>query len=127
VFWLMKIHPLSEDKAEVKRRALWQIVLSIIVLCAIAVPVALYMRTGYEREHAQRDARRLVEEAIPGSSVLSLEETNLAGVTTLRVTVATDKEVPEAQMRLLASDIARRDPVVARAVITTIRSHDYTP
>ena len=127
VFWLMKIHPLSEDKAEVKRRALWQIVLSIIVLCAIAVPVALYMRTGYEREHAQRDARRLVEEAIPGSSVLSLEETNLAGLTTLRLTVATDRDVPEAQMRLLASDITRRDPVVARAVITTIRSHDYTP
>ena len=122
VFWLMKIHPLTEDSAVVKRRALWQIALSVVLLSVITIPVVLSMRTGYELEHAQSDARRLIAEAIPGSSVLSAEALHTGGGNALHLTIAADSEISKDAIRLLASDVTRRNPVLARAEITVIRA-----
>ncbi len=126
VFWLMKIHPLSEDRAVVKRRALWQIALSVVLLSVITIPVVLYMRTGYALEHAQSDARRLIAETIPGSSVLSAEALHTGGGNALHLTIAAEREVAKDEIRLLASDIERRNPVLMRAEITVIKATEYT-
>ncbi len=61
VFWVMKIHPVLADEDKVKRRALYQIVLSITILVLIAVPVGIYMVEGYQLEKAQQ----VVKEDLP--------------------------------------------------------------
>ncbi|HVP20184.1 MAG TPA: TIGR00341 family protein [Spirochaetia bacterium] len=122
VFWMMRIHPLSEDRAEVKRRALSQIVVSAVLLCLIAVPVVLSVRTGLEQENAQRDAARLVAEILPESTVVSEAVRREAAGTVLVMTVATDREVSREDVRALAQTITRRNPSLAGAAVTCLKA-----
>jgi uncharacterized hydrophobic protein (TIGR00271 family) len=122
VFWLMRIHPFSEDREEVKRRALSQIVLSAALLCLITVPVALSVHTGVELEQAQRESRRFVAQYLPGSSVVSAEIRRDGSGNVLSLTVATGKDVTTDEVRALAGAIAHASPVLARAEITCLRA-----
>jgi uncharacterized hydrophobic protein (TIGR00271 family) len=122
VFWLMRIHPYSEDTAEVKRRALSQIVLSTVLLCLITVPVVLSVRRGFELEKVQSDARLYLTQSLPGSSVLSEEVRTEKGGNVLSLTVATNGEVSEAEVRTLAREITSRSPNLYRAEITCLRA-----
>lgn len=62
VFWVMKIHPKSEEKEKVKRRALSQIIISIILLIAIAIPVGIYTYSTFKLEHAKKAVWKIAKE-----------------------------------------------------------------
>jgi uncharacterized hydrophobic protein (TIGR00271 family) len=122
VFWLMKIHPVSEDRTEVQRRALSQILLSTALLCLIAAPVLFSIRSGFQLETAQRDAARRLSEAFPGSSVLSEEIRKEKSGSILQMTIATENDVTRDQVRALARAIVQSSPVLARADITCLKA-----
>ncbi len=86
VFWIMRIHPSRADRAEVKKRALYQIVLSVIILAAIAAPVGVYMREGYLVESSRRRALTLLEDSL-GEAVLSADIKRISGRRTLLITI----------------------------------------
>ncbi len=48
VFWLLKIHPISAEKEEVKKRALSQILISVVILAVISIPIGFFMYEGYQ-------------------------------------------------------------------------------
>ncbi|MEW6525210.1 MAG: TIGR00341 family protein [Spirochaetota bacterium] len=55
IFWIMKIHPISkEEKAKVTRRALSQIIISVILLTIISIPVGIYTYRTFVLEHAKK-------------------------------------------------------------------------
>ncbi|GAB4221144.1 MAG: hypothetical protein Kow00102_14240 [Spirochaetota bacterium] len=55
IFWIMKIHPKSrEEKENVTRRALSQIIISVILLTIIAIPVGIYTYRTFLLEHAKK-------------------------------------------------------------------------
>lgn len=55
IFWIMKIHPKAkEDKEKVIRRALSQIIISVILLTCIAIPVGIYTYRAFLLEHAKK-------------------------------------------------------------------------
>jgi len=120
VFWLMRIHPYSEDSVEVKRRALSQIILSAVLLCLITVPVVLSFRKGFELEKAQREARLFVAERLPGSAVLSEEPRTDSSGNILSLTVATSSEVSQDELAAIVRQIAADSPVLSRAEITCL-------
>jgi len=71
VFWLMKVQPLSADQSEVTRRAMSQIVFSVIILAVISIPVAFFMVDGYRKETALADARITIEREFPELSIVA--------------------------------------------------------
>ena len=122
VFWLMKIHPLSEDRTRVTRRAVGQIVLSAALLCLITIPVAVYMHTTVELEKAQKGALRVASLSLPGSSVMSVETVHDGQADALRLTLAVDRDVGKEELQRIASTITRGSPVLARVEITCLRA-----
>ncbi len=121
VFWVMKIHPSRADRAQVKKRALYQIVLSIIILAAIAAPVGVYMREGYLLESSRRRALVLLEDSL-GEDVLSADIKPIAGRRTLLITV-TGEEFPAPEtIEGLQNEIRRQSPGIDSVRIRYIRS-----
>jgi uncharacterized hydrophobic protein (TIGR00271 family) len=72
VFWAMKVHPPLADQGKVMKRAIYEIVLSLIILSAIAVPVGLYMYEGFRDSRARLAVMRILGEEIPEASVFDL-------------------------------------------------------
>ncbi len=72
VFWAMKIHPPLADQCKVMKRAMYQIVLSAIILAAIAFPVGVYMFDGYRQSMARNIFQRALSEEIPGASIFDM-------------------------------------------------------
>jgi len=72
VFWAMKIHPTLADEGKVMKRALYQIVLSVVVLGAIAIPVGLYMFEGYRESTARQTFQAILLEEMPDTSIFDI-------------------------------------------------------
>lgn len=62
VFWIMKIHPKSVNTQHVARRALSQIVISIILLTVIAIPVSIYTYRTFTLEQAKKTVWHIAKE-----------------------------------------------------------------
>ncbi len=57
IFWIMKIHPKSqEEKEKIAKRALSQIIISTVLLMLIAIPVGIYTYRTFQLEHAKKIA-----------------------------------------------------------------------
>jgi uncharacterized hydrophobic protein (TIGR00341 family) len=72
VFWGMKIHPIKADQEEVKRRALFEIVLALTLLVAITIPVSIYMVETYTMGKAKGEATKILLEELPGTSIYDM-------------------------------------------------------
>jgi uncharacterized hydrophobic protein (TIGR00271 family) len=75
VFWIMKVQPASAEQSEVTRRAMSQIVVSVIILALISIPVGLFMIDGYRKETALGEARNIISTEFPEISIVSSEIT----------------------------------------------------
>ncbi len=75
VFWIMKVQPASADQSEVTRRAMSQIVVSVIILSLISIPVGIFMIDGYRKETALGEARKKIISEYPELSIVSSEIT----------------------------------------------------
>jgi uncharacterized hydrophobic protein (TIGR00271 family) len=73
IFWTMKIHPFEADQKQVKRRALSQIVISLIVLAAIAIPLGIFMYEGYIASDAENNVRQIIKNDYPALSIYSVK------------------------------------------------------
>ena len=73
IFWTMKIHPIVVDQSEIKKRAIGQILVSIIVLTGIAVPVGIFMREGYQLTEAKQAAVDVLKQELHDVSIFNME------------------------------------------------------
>ncbi|HPC42311.1 MAG TPA: TIGR00341 family protein [Spirochaetota bacterium] len=74
VFLIMKIHPQRDDESRVRKRALYQIVISIIILTCIAIPVGYFMREGFLMSRAKKAAGELILRELPGSQIMQIQQ-----------------------------------------------------
>ncbi len=73
VFWMMKIHPVLADENMVKKRAIHQIIISVVILTVIAVPVGFFMLERYSVETIKRSAKTFVDSEIIDSTVYDMK------------------------------------------------------
>jgi len=73
VFWGMKIHPLSATDGAVRKRAVSQIAVSIIILAAISIPVGIYMKNGFLINRATRTAGEVINSEFPDYTLIELK------------------------------------------------------
>ncbi|MBN1534625.1 MAG: TIGR00341 family protein [Spirochaetes bacterium] len=124
VFWIMKIHPFTADAQGVRRRALYQIVLSLVILLSISVPVGLYMWDSYRLATSQEKVRHVITERIPGVRVFAMEMEKAPGGYRLTVTLS-GREMPErAAVSAAKAEIVKRCPIVQEVSLTFIESTD---
>jgi uncharacterized hydrophobic protein (TIGR00341 family) len=95
VFWVMKIHPIRADQDEVKKRALYQIVLSLAILIGIAIPIGFYMYEGYLISEAQRLITESIEGEFPQASIFSMKTKKHGSLYTICLTL-TGHQSPDA-------------------------------
>ncbi|MBN1883808.1 MAG: TIGR00341 family protein [Deltaproteobacteria bacterium] len=106
VFWILKIHPFDADKEEVKRRALSQIVLSLVLLLLIALPLAYFTYDRYRLRSAISDAESAMEKSLPHARVLDM--------TTERIDSGTGEVVRRYRMLILLTDTDTPEPEVIK-------------
>ncbi|MCU0844355.1 MAG: TIGR00341 family protein [Spirochaetes bacterium] len=121
VFWIMRIHPSLADRAQVKKRALYQIVLSVVILAAIAAPVGIYMREGYLLESSRRKAIALLEDSL-GEAVLSADIKRISGRRILLITITGQEQPAPETIEGLRSTIRKQSPGIDSIQIRYIRS-----
>lgn len=122
VFWAMKIHPVLADAVEVKKRALYQIVLSIIILVAISVPVGIYMWDGFKIATSQERVRKVILQDYPGYSIFQMKtETTSGGYRLMLILSGKTQPGPE-QISLLKDRITRENGSINEIVIQFIQS-----
>jgi uncharacterized hydrophobic protein (TIGR00271 family) len=73
VFWMMKIHPVLADEDMVKKRAIHQIIISVVILTVIAVPVGFFMLERYSVETIKRSAKTFVDSEITDTTVYDMK------------------------------------------------------
>jgi len=108
VFWLMKVQPVSADQSEVTRRALSQIVVSVIILAVISIPVAFFMVDGYRKEAAMSDARGIITGEFPELSVLSANISGEIRGNVLELSVTGVEKPDNSRMKILVDDLKKR-------------------
>jgi uncharacterized hydrophobic protein (TIGR00341 family) len=96
IFWGMKIHPRMADKEEVTKRALYQIILSIVILTGIAIPLGIYMYEKYHMVSALKTSREIIETELPDSSIFSMKTKKIKSGYILYVTLTGNRR-PEAE------------------------------
>jgi uncharacterized hydrophobic protein (TIGR00271 family) len=127
VFWLMKIHPLRADATEVKRRALRQVVLSILLLGLIAVPVAISMIYGFAMERTQVASYAAVDRIFPGATILSEQVEKDSSGNVLKLTIAAEGDPQETALRTLSQEISLSSSVFSRVDITYLKAVRFAP
>jgi len=92
VYWAMHIHPDSVDAGDVRKRAIYQIVVSMLILAAISFPVAIYMRNGFLLSRATRTAGEVIHRELPGVSILELKSAHAGSGYLFTATISGDSE-----------------------------------
>lgn len=109
VFWLMKVQPISADQSQVTRRAMSQIVVSIIMLALISFPVGLFMIDGYRKETALGDTRKKITEEFPKLTIVS---SGIAG-NVIELSVTGIDKPENSRIKLLIDDLKESHPYIS--------------
>ena len=88
VFWLMKIHPITEEDTAARRRALSQILISLLALVIISVPVEFYMYERYMLEQAETQTGEAFRDRMPGYRVHEINRESTKGKFILHITLS---------------------------------------
>ncbi len=97
VFWLMKIHPRKTEESQVRKRALYQIVISIIILTCIAVPVGYFMREGFLMNKTKKAASELILKELPGARIIQIQHTGTGDSSSIDVILSVT-DLPSQEM-----------------------------
>jgi uncharacterized hydrophobic protein (TIGR00271 family) len=92
VYWVMRVHPASVDAGAVRKRAINQIVVSVIILAAISFPVVIYMKNGFLLSRATRTVGEVIHSELPGISILELKSANVGSGYLFTATISGDSE-----------------------------------
>ena len=91
VFWIMEIHPLVEEKADVLKRAVSQIVFSVVILALISVPVFYYMKEGYVTRQNEKIIDQIIHSSYPNISVMEMHSVKSRDGYHIQLTLKGDK------------------------------------
>ena len=116
VFWIMKIHPLGADEEEVKRRAMFQIITTVMILVVISVPLGFYMFDAFSIGKAKSDVRETVVEGLPETAIFELEIEKVVGGYAIYLTLMGDAPPSPSEIDTIKEMIGELD---------SIRYHGY--
>ena len=122
VFWAMKIHPIHADKEEVKRRALFEIVASVIILSAIAIPVGYFMVEAYSVGKAKSNVEEVLTEELSGTSIFDMKTEKTEGGYEIAVTLVGDVAPDPNQIGEIEDKILGRNDSIEKIQLRFIES-----
>jgi uncharacterized hydrophobic protein (TIGR00271 family) len=122
VFWGMKIHPRLADKEGVTKRALYQIILSIIILTSIAIPLGIYMYEQYHMVSALKTSREIIETELPDSSIFSMKTKKIKSGYILYVTLTGNRRPEAEKIKGIESAILSRSNDIKKIKLHFIQS-----
>lgn len=122
VFWAMKIHPVLADEGQIKKRALYQIAMSIIILVAISIPVGIYMWDGFKIATSQETVRKVMLQDYPGLSIFQMKTERIRHGHRL-ILIITGKQQPgQEDINALKNRIMRENSGIRETLIQFIQS-----
>ncbi|PKL18112.1 MAG: hypothetical protein CVV49_07660 [Spirochaetae bacterium HGW-Spirochaetae-5] len=113
VFWLMKIQPVTAEQSQVTRRAVSQIVASIIILSVISIPAGIFMIDGYRKEIALTDTKNTLSKEFPDMIVSNIITSGLQKNNIIEISL-TGKEIPDnAKMKETINKIMNKHKIIS--------------
>lgn len=122
VFWGMKIHPAMADKEEVTKRALYQIILSIVILTGIAIPLGIYMYERYHMVSALKVSREIIESEFTDSAIFSMKTKKIESGYILHVTLTGEKKPETDRITEMEKRIQSRSEDIKKIKLQFIQS-----
>lgn len=122
IFWAMKIHPITADAGSVKRRALSQIVISMVLLVSIAVPVGFYMYEGYAIEKAESVIKATFEERMNTFTVHDMQRRGQRGDYIIDLTLAGPSQPDRDVVMWVIRDLKQQFPMVECIYVNYIQT-----
>jgi hypothetical protein len=68
----MKIHPILADELDITKRAIYQIIISLLILTGISIPVGFYMVDGYRLATSQEKVRNIISLDLPDTEIVQM-------------------------------------------------------
>ena len=122
VFWAMKIHPVLADEGQVKKRALYQIAMSIIILVAISIPVGIYMWDGFKIATSQETVRKVMLQDYPGLSIFQMKTERIRHGHRLILIITGKQQPSQEDIDALKNRIMRENSGIRETLIQFIQS-----
>jgi len=113
VFWGMRIHPLTASDESVMKRAVSQIIVSLIILTAIAIPVGIYMKNTYMYRKAMQTAGDIIREELPGLSLIELKSEKTTDRYAFTATVSGREKPGLKEINAISSAAVKSDRLIA--------------
>jgi len=126
VFWIMKIHPPLADQEEIKKRAMYQIAISVVILLVISIPLSFFMVEGYQKSEAKEGVRVAMLEAFPTLEVFKLEPFEKEGKFHVNLVLTGPEEPDRARVLKLTAALKMKYKVCEGIRISFIRSLSVT-
>jgi len=122
VFWLMKIHPPLADEDDVKKRALYQILISVFILLIISAPLSVFMYNDYQRNDAREYARMVFKDEFPEHNVFRLDEEKLENSYILTMMLTGGEKPDVDSVKRARAKILRENPIVSEIKVTFMKT-----
>jgi uncharacterized hydrophobic protein (TIGR00271 family) len=125
VFWSMKIHPVLSSETGVNKRAIYQIVISLLILTGISIPVGFYMVDGYRLAISQEKVRNIIKEDLPGSEIVQMKTIRLPKGYRLDLTLTGTSNPDSEVIDKMRKHIVERSIVIGEMHIRFIQSASF--
>jgi uncharacterized hydrophobic protein (TIGR00271 family) len=112
VFWLMKIHPVTAEQDDVTKRAVSQIVVSVVILIVISIPVGIFMAEAYKKERALGDATATIEKEYPDIIIFNASTAEKSKGSEIDITLTGTEKPDEDRMKATVQALLERNPVL---------------
>lgn len=123
IFLAMKIHPLYEEKDDIIKRAASQIILSIFILSAIAVPVGIFMYEGFMISDAKNYISQEIKNQLQESEILSIKsEKNDNGNYKILVTIIATENPDYETLQNIKQTIIDKNSKITEIKYTILKS-----
>ncbi len=122
VFWMMEIHPPLADQEQVKKRAMYQIIISIAILLVISVPLSIFMVEGYQRSNAKETVRIVTLKEFPHLEIFKLEPLEEDGKFFIKLVLTGSEEPDKERISRLEADLTGSLSVCHGVRISFIKS-----
>lgn len=124
IFWLMKIHPVLTEETSIKKRAAYEIIISVMILTIIAVPVAVFMKEEYTRMNAINVADSLIKKKLPSLSIIEMKMEKLADGYICRFILSGKTEPTEEEINAIKMILFAKDRNIKNLQVQFIQSRD---
>jgi uncharacterized hydrophobic protein (TIGR00271 family) len=113
VFWLMKIQPVTADQSQVTRRAVSQIIASIIILSVISIPAGIFMIDGYKKEAALTNTKNTLSEEFPDMIVSDIIRSGLRKNNIIEISLTGTEKPDNEKMKETINEIIKKHKIIS--------------